>query len=189
MLASHNTLTYMRPRQWWARLCPWAWRCQTLTLCGQTVSGAALLDIRVCRHRGRWWAAHGLVRLGTEGSVTLMGLLRLHAIPEDMPVRIILERGTEADEAAFAVALPIVMQRYDITCAAVKRGWRVLHSDPRDALGRDNYYKPFDSARSLGKNLRNLLRHPSTIARYARSTHPHRDEWRADGLYHFIDHI
>lgn len=47
ILGSHNTLTYLKPRNWWMRLFAFAYKCQSKTLGEQIKSGVHSIDIRV----------------------------------------------------------------------------------------------------------------------------------------------
>lgn len=47
LLGTHNSLSYMRPRQWWLRPFAWMARCQDLTIKQQWDYGVRYFDIRV----------------------------------------------------------------------------------------------------------------------------------------------
>ncbi len=86
MIASHNTLTYMRPIQWWARLLTWSARCQKKSFTQQLAEDIRLIDIRV-RHVAKdgWYVSHGLTRY-----CRLESALDL-AEAADLPVRLLVE--------------------------------------------------------------------------------------------------
>lgn len=46
-LGTHNSLSYLRPRQWWLRPFAWMARCQSLTIEEQWEAGVRYFDIRV----------------------------------------------------------------------------------------------------------------------------------------------
>lgn len=189
MLASHNSYTFLSPRRWWHKFTTPLWRCQTHNIKAQIDAGARLLDIRVrwdAKGRG-WRPCHGAVDLG-KFCYLYLGALTLRTVP----CRIILERRSSDDVARFADAVAeLVDFGIPVSVAAVKRGWKIIYRNPSiDDRCEDHYYKPFDSTRSLWSNLSNLLRHPSTIARYARANAAGRYGWAADpDRYHLIDLI
>ena len=86
MIASHNTFTYMRPIQWWARLLTWSARCQKKSFTQQLAEGIRLIDIRV-RHAAKdgWYVSHGLTRY-----CRLERALDLAEVT-DLPVRLLVE--------------------------------------------------------------------------------------------------
>jgi hypothetical protein len=92
MIASHNTLTYMRPVQWWARLLRWTARCQKKNFSHQLAEGIRLIDIRV-RHAAKdgWYVSHGLTRY-----CRLEYALDL-AEASGLPVRLLIEGKYDED--------------------------------------------------------------------------------------------
>lgn len=92
MIASHNTLTYMRPIQWWARLLTWSARCQKKSFTQQLAEDIRLIDIRV-RHVAKdgWYVSHGLTRY-----CRLEYALDL-AEASGLPVRLLIEGKYDED--------------------------------------------------------------------------------------------
>lgn len=63
MIGSHNTFTYMRPIQWWARLLTWTARCQKKDIKQQLAEGIQLIDIRVRYSKKQgWMVCHWLTK-------------------------------------------------------------------------------------------------------------------------------
>ena len=69
MKGTHNTMTYARAVQWWARLAPMFWRCQNKQLKRQYMSGARCFDLRIRFEKATQnvYFCHGAVKL--EGNV------------------------------------------------------------------------------------------------------------------------
>lgn len=179
MIASHDTYTFLRPLQWWARLCPWLWRTQTRDLSEQLDRGVRYLDIRIRRHERGWRVCHGLVDFPR----TFSTLAEIPARFFPIPLRIILERGDSClfeIEACRLASACQAGQHPNLHLLAVKNPWREIHrsatiTDPDTGLRipaphvKDHTYIPWNTGLSLMQNLRRF--HPSTIARWARS-HP-----------------
>ncbi len=194
MLASHNTLTYLPPRRWWARLLRPFWQCQDKTAVNQIADGAARLDIRVRRdHRGRWWPCHGAIDLWARSYLTLTALLEAHNIYPlaDLSLRVVLERtaDTEADIRHFRDAVAFAIARgYDIPEAAVKSPWQWLLG-PDTTPAEDHYHKPLDTARPWYRQLPGLLRALITTPRRYTHHHPIPDTHLTDSILHYHDFI
>lgn len=64
MLASHNTMTYLKPTKWWMYLIQFTSRCQRKTIDEQIAAGVVYVDIRIAYNAdtSRWEYAHGLMR-------------------------------------------------------------------------------------------------------------------------------
>ena len=124
---AHNALTAYRPR------CPlmWAgapvWRCQRRRPAELVARGARLFDWRVCRRRGRWYGAHGIVTLDVNPLRELDRLIEA-AGGALITVRLILERGDAEDRAEFAWL-----------CGALETWYTALGKPVRFIGGR---YKP-----------------------------------------------
>ncbi len=58
---THNSLSYLKPRQWWLRPVAWIARCQDMTIEEQLQYGVRYFDIRVKFHRGIAISGHGLM--------------------------------------------------------------------------------------------------------------------------------
>lgn len=169
MLASHNTLTYLRPRRSIMRLFAWLWRCQVKSLPDQIRAGIRYADIRVRYDDGALIPCHGCVDLRGCVFDAMVELDRAR-----IPYRLILERGDNYDAARLAHDIrqwrargehPMLHEAYR------KDGWRRIAEALPSAVPlypvADRYYKPVDSALPWWRNAWHAVTHPSTIARYA----------------------
>lgn len=102
MIGSHDTFTYLQPANPIYRLFTRLWRTQCKTIDEQYATGVRFFDLRVVRHRGRWYFAHGIVRLKGLRFKTIDDICRrVDFCFPDAIYRIVLERGSSADETAF----------------------------------------------------------------------------------------
>lgn len=60
-LGSHNSLSYLKPRQWWLRPFAWVGRCQSLTIPEQWNHGVRYFDIRIRFKVDKVISGHGLI--------------------------------------------------------------------------------------------------------------------------------
>ena len=60
MIATHNSLSYTKPKYWFLRPFNFMAKCQTKSLQEQFAAGAKSFDLRFAKHRGKWYGAHGL---------------------------------------------------------------------------------------------------------------------------------
>lgn len=163
MIATHNTLTYLRA------LCPLfelaspLWRCQDRTLTEQICDGVGMFDLRVVRHLGAWRPAHGLVTLRGDVPAAIRQI-------GPRPFRIILERGTVDDEFAFrCLVRELVDEGRAVAAAYIKRGWRTVHYNAAlNPEARDASYVPFHSNHFSWAELWAFLRRPCRPRRWAR---------------------
>lgn len=194
MLASHNSFTYLRPCQWWARLCPWLWRTQTKNIPQQRLSGVRYFDIRVRRDERKWRVCHGLVDFPRTFD-TLDEIVRIFP---DAICRIILERGDKRrfiDEAALMVQTDPTKNLHAVI---IKKNWEVLyqadfikHPLTSDMIPSprivDNTYCPWRSGKSLIQNI--MAFRPHTIKSWAKK-HPIPDNAKTDkNAVYFHDYI
>ena len=175
MIASHDTYTYLPPRHCWMRPFTWLWRTQDLNIDDQKKAGVRYLDIRVrrdhgaCRDlpaplrsdKGVWRVCHGLVDFShAYGTLTILDLMMR---ANGLRYRVILERGTPADERRFAEEISNIkyahtgpLRTQPLRYAAIKKGWRIILTcgDPV----ADHSFTPFLSDNTLWQNLRRLLK-------------------------------
>lgn len=182
-------MTYLKARRWWARPVATLWRAQTKNVAEQIASGATYLDIRVRYDKkcGRWRLCHGIVDLGDKSYSMLSSLLR--ELPE-MSMRVILERGDIIDEERFAGLSHILLQRFPhISLLVIKSGWKVIYTNKEiENIVADIFYKPFDSAKGLWRNLWHTITHLTTIANYAKNT-PYSDLKEDTEIIYLVDRI
>lgn len=93
---SHNTMTYLRPRNilgWIAR--PWS-KCQERSLISQYyLRNIQVIDIRVRFWKGHWVLSHGWMRLSDNEDI--LYILRDFAIGRDIALRILVEGNPDGD--------------------------------------------------------------------------------------------
>lgn len=189
MIASHDSSTWQRPLQWWARLCPFLWRTQDKPFSEQLSSGTDYYDIRVRRDGDVWRTCHGLV----DFPMTFRSLDDVVSLFCPCHLRIILERG---DDSQFLKEVADIRTRLDagkrqdrhlrsLRFIAIKKDWTVLYDrNPRIV---DRSYVPWHSGKSFLENIRSLRL--STIRRFARRN-PVTDEERTDMFtFYFHDFI
>lgn len=162
MIATHDSFTYLKPACPLWGLVGFAWRTQSRTIEEQVADGVGYFDLRVVRHGGTWYPAHGAVRL--KG--------RLDALLEatkGRPFRLLLERGDAADVEAFEkLVYGLVATGRPLHEAVVKQGWKVVYRNSElNMASRDASYVPFHSDGLHWKELWAFLKHPSWPKRYA----------------------
>ncbi len=103
-IGSHNSLSYMRPRQWWLRPLAWTARCQSMDLIQQWNAGVRFFDIRAKYRDGCWISGHGMMDYNVEITYAI-GWLEWTANDQDEKcvVRVMLEdSGGVHSDTAFA---------------------------------------------------------------------------------------
>lgn len=98
IIGTHNSMTYLRPRNWWMRVVEkWA-KCQDRDLQEQMEVGNCF-DLRVFYKRGKWNFAHGLCEYTSRDIFEVLNELKEHAGNKALFVRIILEKGDDMSTA------------------------------------------------------------------------------------------
>lgn len=101
MIGSHDTFTYLAPTcklyNHFIRL----WRTQCKTIKQQYEWGVRFFDLRVCKHKNRWYFAHGKATLSMSfDSVIAMCYYMEKTFPLAV-YRVVLEKGGSDDEREF----------------------------------------------------------------------------------------
>lgn len=98
MIGSHNTMSYLPPKNLWGVITiPWS-RCQSKTLQEQYDAGVRFFDIRVCKIKGAWHYVHNKVDYDKADLQALTDFFKSHA---DTYLRLIYDlRSTPKDEKA-----------------------------------------------------------------------------------------
>lgn len=170
MIGSHNSMSYLPPKHWFWRLFTPFWRCQNKTIKEQIYAGVRFFDIRVVwdKKLDCWQFAHGLVRFGWAkrdslaiGLTPILTLLEAHGCL----YRIVLERGTEFEEARFRNWF-VYSNGAEIwwgshphcTAVIIKRGWKSVRSRRFDYAFKnlhlaDHSFVPFRSDRPWWRQL------------------------------------
>ena len=156
-------MSYLPPKHWFWRLFTPFWRCQNKSIKEQIDAGVKFFDLRVVWDwLDCWQFAHGLVRFGGTVSVAdVIALLEMHKCL----YRIVLERGTEYEEARFRNWFVYsydagIWWRSHPHCIAViiKRGWKSVRSRRFDYAFKnlqlaDHSFVPFRSDRPWWRQL------------------------------------
>ena len=95
MIGSHNSMTYLSPKNLWGMITiPWS-KCQSKTLQEQYDAGVRFFDIRVCKIKEAWHYVHNKVDYGKVDLQALTDFFKSHA---DIYLRIVYDlRSTPAD--------------------------------------------------------------------------------------------
>lgn len=193
MIGSHNSMSYLPPKRWFWRLFTPLWRCQDKTIEEQIKAGVRFFDIRVVwdRKLDCWQFAHGLVRFGwKKGDPLSVGLELVLTLLEAYGClyRIVLERGTEFDEARFrnwfgssnGAAIWWGSHPHCIS-AIIKRGWKCvrLNAYYYDRLHlADRSFVPFHSDKPWWRQL--SWRMLCTPRLWAKTHNTVQDGWKED---------
>nr|DAI80203.1 MAG TPA: hypothetical protein [Bacteriophage sp.] len=137
MIGSHNSMSYLPPKHWFWRLFTPFWRCQYKTIKEQIDAGVKFFDIRVVwdKEQDCWQFAHGLVRFVlADPAFVLTNDVLAYLEAHGCLYRIVLERGTEFEEARFrnwfggSAGADIWWGSHPhCTAAIIKRGWYKVH--------------------------------------------------------------
>lgn len=136
MIGLHNALTAYPADNIVGRLITFAWRCQHPGAIDRAIQqGIRFYDIRLCRHRGLWYAAHGCIRIKANPVWAILQIAR--QVP-DPTIRLILEHGDPDDCQAFITLAHELQDR----CSNVrfiggnyKPTWKKLISFDGDTIG------------------------------------------------------
>lgn len=116
-LASHNSLTYAKPKRWWMKPLGFLAKCQDKTIWEQLVSGVTHFDIRMRMADSAPIACHGLI----DYDVYVMGeiayiLIHARNHPEQsFGIRLVFERITDKSKSRSEY------KRFDDLCAYVAK--------------------------------------------------------------------
>lgn len=177
MIATHNTMTYLRACNPLFNLFSFLWRCQNRSLAKQKQDGVGYFDIRCRLYQNEWKLAHGLVVLDANLEDVLP------KVGKKKPFRLILEKGDDLTEYLFGALVERIKRYYpNLHYAVVKQGWKVLYENPSITFegGEDRSYVPFHSDGFKWKELWQFLKHFSWPKRYAKQHNQWTDEEKKD---------
>lgn len=104
-LGSHNTMTYLRPSQWWLRPFAWIGRCQSESIGVQFITwGVRWFDFRLAfdKKDGKPYFAHGIFSYKDKNVFAILDYLNTLASPDDKAyVRLLNERDSEFNKKCF----------------------------------------------------------------------------------------
>lgn len=168
MIGSHNSMTYLPPKNILMRLFTPFWRCQNKTIKEQIDAGVEFFDLRVVwdKKLDCWQFAHGLVQFAwKKGDPLSVGLEPTLTLLETHGClyRIVMERGSEYDEERFkswfGFGADIWWKSHPHCISAIrKRGWKSVRSRIFDYAYKnmqlaDHSFVPFHSDRPWWKQL------------------------------------
>lgn len=167
MIASHDSLTFMKARFRVMEVFAFMWRTQKKSIEEQREAGVSHLDIRIRREaysglkpwattkkRGnyRWRVCHGLV----DFDLAFGSIAEIAEAFGDFSLRIILERGDAKDFDREVKGFPFAETYRNIKFLGIKKGWKVLLN--REVAGVDHCFTPFLSSCGLIGNLKRIWR-------------------------------
>lgn len=185
MIATHDSLTYLRPRLAIMSLFTPLWRTQTKEISAQIKAGARYLDIRVRKRGDKWQACHGLVDLKMQFST----IAEIAETFKDVNIRIVLERGDNTDRQEFITRSAYVTTHYpNVRHICIKKPWQTVWSAGSPNIV-DMSYVPWNTGKTFWQNIRDFRF--STIASWARTHNPLlSEEMKASTLTaYFIDRL
>lgn len=104
-LASHNSLTYLKPKYWFMCLFQWLYRCQSKTIDEQYAAGVRYFDFRISFDRqGMAHFRHGLVvfKASEKDIHKILENLNTH---KDVVVRFVLEWSSSIEDKYLFITL------------------------------------------------------------------------------------
>lgn len=92
IIASHNTMSYLKPRHWWMKLFSFIYKCQDKTIRQQLLEGVRDFDIRIAVDDDfNYCFAHGIVKFrstSTDNIVSIFRLLNGKSYTERIPINV-----------------------------------------------------------------------------------------------------
>lgn len=96
IIGTHNSMTYLKPRNWWMRAIEKYAKCQNRNLSEQ-LEVANCFDLRVFYKDGRWVFAHGLCEYTSKDIYEVLNELQKSS--KTLYIRIILEKSDNMSDA------------------------------------------------------------------------------------------
>ena len=179
MLATHNSMNYLKSTNPLFNMFSFTWRCQDTDYKQQCQDGIAFFDIRLIESNGEFKFAHGYVTLKGEDPVTVINYIS----QKQIYFRIVIERGdTENIVKKF--------KRYKY-CLGIwkKKGWVELYkSDTYSTLTIKDYsYVPFQSNKSIISQLWSFIKNLTTIKNYSKNLTISPNDLYNGQTYYFVD--
>jgi len=106
IIGSHNSWSYLRPRQWYLRPFAWMARCQRIDVRQQYIRGVRCFDLRLLVDNSNVELAHGLMRYDYTREQILADLEWLDK-QGDCYVRVINEARTQSQHRASRMMFPL----------------------------------------------------------------------------------
>ena len=184
MIGTHDSFTFLKPRNFIFNIFSFLWRTQTKNIEEQKMSGTLFLDIRVCRYKGKWCLCHGIVKFNKMFD-NLEDIVNTYS---EFKLRILLEKGNNEDKEKFKQEISTIQNKYEnLLFVAIKKNWVILKNNI--PLIFDYTFVPFYSEFSFWENFKSF-RWFNTIKNYAKTHKPKITQNMIDDKnIHFIDLI
>lgn len=186
MIGTHDSFTYLKAKHKVYEWLSFLWRTQTKTLKEQKEFGVKYLDVRIHKTKeNQWELCHGLVNFCKYYNT----LSELMEDLSDFKIRLILEKGTKADEEVYKSIIYKLSHQYsNLVFSAIKKNWKVLLDTHLCII--DYTYVPFYSNLSFWQNIKRMNWF-STIKKWAKKHNPIiTQKMKEDkNTVHFIDRL
>ena len=186
MIGTHDSFTYLKAKNKIYELFSFLWRTQTKSIKEQKELGVKYLDVRVHKTKdNQWELCHGLVNFNKQYNT----LYNLMEDLSDFKVRLILEKGTKADEEVFKFIIYKLSYKYsNLVFSAIKKDWRILYN--KDLILMDYTYIPFYSNLSFWQNIKRMNWF-STIRKWSKKHNPTITQEMKDdvNIVYFMDRV
>lgn len=195
MIGSHNTFTYLPPKNKFYNLFKWLWRCQNKTIDEQYKLGVRYFDIRVDgTSKIGYKFAHGLVTLNTGYKELTYIIIKFKNQFPNAKCRIILEKGNVNDFIIKVIkvlsdnTLYSILEGY-VHQIIVKNNWKIIYNNSKMNLEIKDYsYVPVYSDKSFWYNLIHFKF--NTIKRHSKSNPVITTEMVEDkNVVYFMDYV
>ena len=132
-IGSHNTMTYLRPSQWWLRPFAWIGRCQCESIERQyVIHGVRWFDLRITFDKqGNPYFAHGIFSYKNKDPFAILCYLDAMASSEDkIFIRLLNERDTDVNKKCFRWFCELAEREFPdliFTGGQNKKDWKCLY--------------------------------------------------------------
>lgn len=181
MIASHDSFTYLNPKNPLYKLFEFVWRTQDKSILAQEYYGVRYLDIRVKYSNGYWHICHGLVTFDKKYKFIKDILEDYHYY-----MRIVLESGNPLVEAIFKLECASIDSPL-LDSYIIKKGWRIYKESSFNIV--DLTWSPWSSTLSLWKNIKRFF--STSIKKHAIANNPNisNDMINDSSKLYFIDYV
>lgn len=135
-IGSHNTMTYLKPSQWWLRPFAWMGKCQSKDIRDQFICyGIRWFDLRLTfdKKNSTPYFAHGLFSYKEIDPFTILNFLEAvsKAVQEKVYIRLINERNSDFNKKCFTLFCKKVEEKYPnliFIGGQNKKDWKIIYS-------------------------------------------------------------
>ena len=179
MIATHNSMTYLKSTNPLFNLFSFTWKCQDTDYKEQYNEGVKLFDIRLIEDDGEFKFAHGYITLKGEDPIKVINWLSR----KQTYFRIVIERG-DTDN----ILTKFKNYKY---CLGIwqKKGWVELYKNSiyNTLSFKDYSYVPFQSDKSIISQLRSFLKNLTTIKNYSKNLTISLSDLYNSDTYYYVD--